>query len=136
LMRLAGNLAHPTRNVTGFTLTSVEQELKCLQLLKELTPRTSGVAFLLNPDAPSARGYPGVLASAAGQLGVTLIRIEARNVSDLPQAFAAIAASGANAIFLPDQPALAATSEARKQIIERALSRGLPLAFSNTSVAP
>jgi len=136
LTRLAGNLAHPARNVTGFTLTSVEQELKCLQLLKELTPRTSRVAFLLNPDAPSARGYPGVLASAAGQLGVTLIRIEARNVSDLPQAFAAIAASGANAIFLVDDPALAGTGEARKEVIERALSRRLPLVSPNSSVAP
>jgi putative tryptophan/tyrosine transport system substrate-binding protein len=136
LTRLAGNLAHPTGNVTGFALTSVEQELKCLQLLKELAPRTSRVAFLVNPDAPGSRDYPGVLAPAAGQLGVTLIRIEARNVSDLPQAFATIAASGANAIFLVDDPALAGTGEARKQVIEGALSRRLPLASPNWSVAP
>ena len=136
LTRLAGNLAHPTGNVTGFTLTSVEQELKCLQLLKELAPRTSRVAFLVNPDAPASRDYPGVLAPAAGQLGVTLIRIEARNVSGLPQAFAAIAASGASAIYLVDDPALAGTGEARKQVIEQALSRRLPLASPNSSVAP
>ena len=136
LTRLAGNLAHPTGNVTGFTLTSVEQELKCLQLLKELAPRTSRVAFLVNPDTPASRDYPGVLAPAAGRLGVTLIRIEARNVSDLPQAFAAIVASGANAIFLVDDPALAGTGEARKQVIEQALSRRLPVASPNSSVAP
>ncbi len=136
LTRLAGNLAHPTGNVTGFPLTSVEQELKCLQLLKELAPRTSRVAFLVNPDNPSDRDYPGTLAPAAGQLGVTLIRIEARNVSDLPQAFAAIAASGADAIFLVDDPALAGTGEARKEVIERASSRRLPLASPNSSVAP
>jgi len=135
LTRLAGNLAHPTGNVTGFTLTSVEQELKCLQLLKELAPPTSRVAFLVNPDAPSARDYPGVLATAAAQLGVTLIRIDARTVSALPQALTAIVASGANAIFLTDDPALAGTSEARKQVIEQALSRRLPLASPNSSVA-
>src|SRR4029453_17185184 len=55
LTRLAGDLAHPTGNVTGFTLASVEQELKCLQLLKELAPRTSRVAILGNPDAPGYR---------------------------------------------------------------------------------
>src|SRR6478672_3467688 len=96
LTRLAGNLARPTGNVTGFTLTSVEQELKCLQLLKELAPRTSRVALLLNAEDPGQRDYPGILAPGAAQLGLTLIRIEARNVSDLPQAFAAIAASGAD----------------------------------------
>jgi putative ABC transport system substrate-binding protein len=50
-------LAHPTGNVTGFTLVSVEQELKCLQLLKELAPHTSRVALLLNPDNPGERDY-------------------------------------------------------------------------------
>jgi len=135
LTRLAGNLAHPTGNVTGFTLTSVEQEIKCLELLKEFAPRTSRVAILLNPDSPSYRDYPGVLAPAAGQLGVTLIKFEARNVLGLPQAFAAIAASGANAIFLVDDPALAGTREARKQVVEQGLSRRLPVASSNSSVA-
>jgi len=136
LTRLAGNLAHPTGNVTGFALTSVEQELKCLQLLKELAPRTSRVAFLFNPDGHSYSDYSGALAPAAGQLGVTLIGIEARNVSGLPQAFAAIVASGANAILLVDDPALAGTGEARKQVIEGALSRRLPLGSPNWSVAP
>jgi ABC-type uncharacterized transport system, periplasmic component len=134
LARLAGNLAHPTRNVTGFTLTSVEQRLKCLQLLKELAPGTSRVAFLVNPDDPGYRDYP--VADAAGQLSVTVTRIEARNISDLPQAFAAVVASGADAIYLPDDPTLASTGEARKQIIERALSLRLPLASANSSVAP
>jgi ABC-type uncharacterized transport system substrate-binding protein len=135
LTRLAGKLAHPTGNVTGFPLTSVEQLLKCLQYLKELAPRASRVAFLVNLDDPGSRDYPSVLASAAAQLGVTLVRIEARNVSDLPQAFTAIAASGANAIFLLDDPVLAGTSEARREVIERAWSRGLPLASTNSGVA-
>ena len=106
LTRLAGNLAHPTGNVTGFPLTSVEQ------LLKQLAPSTSRVRFLVNPDNPSDRDYPGIIAPAAAKLGLTLIRIEARNVSDLSEAFAAIAASAADAIFLVDNPALVGTGEA------------------------
>ena len=136
LMRLAGNLAHPIGNVTGFTLVSIDQELKCLQLLKELAPRTSRVAVLVNPDNPGYRDYPGILAPATAQLGLTLIRIDSRNVSDLPQAFAAIAASGANAIYIGDDPALAGTGESRKPVIEWALSRRLPVASSNSDVAP
>jgi len=53
----------------------------------------------------------------------------------LPQVFAAIVASGANAIFLVDDPPLAGTGEARKQVIEQALSRRLPVTSSNSSVA-
>ena len=135
LTRLAGNLAHPTGNVTGFTLVSVEQEQKCLQFLKELVPRTSRVALLLNPDNPGSRDYPGILAPAATQLGLTLIRIEARSVSDLPQAFAGIAASGANAVYLFDDAALAGRGPVRKQVSEWALKRGLPVVSPNARVA-
>lgn len=135
LTRLAGNLSHPTRNVTGFTLVSVEQEVKCLQLLKELAPNTSRVALLINPDNPSDRDYPGVLAPAAAQLGITLVRIAARNVSDLTPAFAAIAASGADAIFLLDDAALAGNGAVREQISQWALARQLPVASSNVLFA-
>ena len=135
LTRLAGNLAHPTGNVTGFTLDSFEQVLKCLQFLKELAPRASRVALLLNPDNPNFRDYPSTLVPAASQLGLTLIRIEARSVSALPQAFAAIAASGANAIYFFDDGTLAGSSPARKQVSEWALKQRLPVVSSNARVA-
>jgi len=136
LMRFAGDFAHPIGNMTGFTLVSGEQERKCLQFLKELAPPIARVVLLLNPDSPGSGDYPARLAPAAAQLGMTLLRIEARNGSDLPHAFAAIAASGANAIYLIDDPALAGVTDVRRQIIERALSQRLPLASPNSNVAP
>jgi putative tryptophan/tyrosine transport system substrate-binding protein len=135
LTRLAGNLPHPIKNVTGFALSSIEQDLKCLQLLKVSAPRTSRVAVLFDPDNPSYRNYSDILASGAAQLGMTLIKIESRMVSDLPQAFVAITASAANAIYIGDEAALAGTIEWRKQVIEWALSRRLPLASANSDVA-
>ena len=135
LTRLAGNLARPTGNVTGFTLESIEQQIKCLQFLKELAPRTSRVAVLVNPDNPGYRNLPGFLASAAAQLGITLIKIDARNGSDIPGALDAIAASGANAIYLVDDAALAGRGPVRKQLSEWALPRKLPVASSNARVA-
>jgi len=135
LTRLAGNLARPTGNVTGFTLVSVEQEIKLLQILKEVAPRTSRLALVLNPDNPGYRNYPGNLAPTAAQLGVTLIKIEARNVADLPQTLAAIAASGANAIYLLDDAALAGSGPVRKQVGDWALKRRLPVVSPNPRVA-
>ncbi len=136
LERLAGNLARPVGNVTGFTLESLGQEEKCLQLLKELAPRTSRVAVLVNPDNPNTRRYADALRPAANQLGLTLVRVEARNDSDLPQAFATIRASGADAIYMVDDAALAGAAEVRKQVIEWAMSGGLPVASSSSRVAP
>jgi putative ABC transport system substrate-binding protein len=133
--RLAGNFARPVGNVTGLTLTSVELDQKCLQLLKELAPRTSRVAIILSPENPNNRQYPGALLSAAGQLGITLTRIDVRNAADLPRAFAMIQAGGMDAVFMGDDPALAGTPAVRKQILEWALSRRLPVASSNWRVA-
>jgi putative ABC transport system substrate-binding protein len=93
------------------------------------------VALLINPDNPGYRNYPGLLAPAAAQFGVTLIRIEARTVSDLPQAFAPIAASGANAIFLLDDAALAGMGTVRKQGSELALKQGIPVVSPNARIA-
>ncbi len=136
LERLAGNLARPVGNVTGFTLESLGQEEKCLQLLKELAPRTSRVAVLVNPDNPNTRRDTDALRPAANQLGLTLVRVEARNDSDLPRAFAMIQASGADAIYMVNDAALAGTAEVRKQVIKWAMSGRLPVASSSSRVAP
>ena len=135
LTRLAVNFARPTGNVTGVTLNSSEQDQKCLQLLKEMAPRASRVVVLVNPDNSATRDYPGVLVPAATKLGVTLIRIDARGVSELPQAFAAIASSQADAIFMADDVVLAGSGEIRKQVIKWALGRRLPIASSHSNVA-
>jgi len=135
LTRLAGNLARPTRNVTGFTLVSVEQEIKCLELLKELAPHTARVALLINPDNPVDRESPGALAPAAAQLGMSLVTISARDATGLPQAFAAIEAARADAIFDLDDAVLAGNAAVRKQISEWALPRKVAVASPNVLFA-
>jgi len=136
LTRLAGNLARPTGNVTGTTSNTIGQDEKCLQLLKELAPRITRIAVLLNPNNFDYRGYPGVLGPATARSGMTLIGIEVRNVSDLPQAFATIAARGADAILLTADPLLTASEAIRPRVIEWATSRRLPLASTSYRVVP
>jgi len=136
LTRLAGNLARPTTNVTGIALNTIGQDEKCLQLLKELSPRSTRVAVLLNPHNFDYRGYPGVLGPAAAQSGMTLIGIEIRSASDLPEAFATIAGKGANAILLTADPLLTASDEIRPPVIDWATRRRLPLASPSYRVAP
>jgi len=59
---------------------------KCLQLLKELAPRATRVALLLNPDNPFLTSDPGVLGSAAARLGITLVKIEIRTLAGAAEA--------------------------------------------------
>ena len=134
--RLAGNFARPVGNVTGLTLNNVGQDEKLLQLLKELAPRAVRVAFLTNPNNLNVGNYLDLLQPAAKQLGIALIRADARNAADLPQAFAAIRAGGADAILLADNLSLAGTSEVRRQILQMALERRLPVASPSARVAP
>ena len=134
LTRLAGNLARPSGNVTGVTLTSLEQDQKCLQLLKQVAPRTSRVAVVLNPDNAGLRLYPGVLEPVAADLGLAMTRIDARSVMDLPKAFAAIEKSGANAIFVTDDALLAGTRDFRVQLVQWARSRRLPVVSPSSRV--
>ena len=54
----------------------------------------------------------------ANQLGLTLIRIDARSVAALPQAFTAVVASGANAIYFFDDATLTGNAPGRKQVSE------------------
>jgi putative tryptophan/tyrosine transport system substrate-binding protein len=136
LTRLAGNLARPTTNVTGTALNAIGQDEKCLELLKELAPRITRVAVLLNPSNFDYRGYPSVLRAAAARSGMTLSAIEVRNVSDLQQAFAIIEAKGAEAILLTADPLLTASDEIRPRVNDWAASHRLPLASPSYRVAP
>ncbi len=137
MARLAGNLARPTGNVTGLTLNTgnLEQDQKSLQLLKEIAPRASRVAWIRSPDNPANLPYRVPLAAAATQLGLTLVGIDARNAADLPQALAAITAGRVDAIFMADDALLAGSMEVRTQVSAWALSRRLPLVSSSAAFA-
>ena len=137
LTRLAGSLARPVGNVTGQTLMAGidEQEKKCLQLLKELAPRASRVAQILDPDNPEFVRLRNALDAAARQLGLTLVTVEARGAADLPAAFAAITAARADAIFMIDEFALAGSPVVRQQFSAWALDRRLPLVSTSGAFA-
>jgi len=135
LLELAGSLARPTGNVTGITLTNSQWDQKCLQLLKDIAPRTRKVAVVFNPDNPDAGQNLRGLALGLGPLGLALVRVDARGAGDVPQAFAAAAAAGADAMFLTNDSVLAGTPLVRMRFIEAAAARRLPLVSSQYAVA-
>ena len=81
---LVASVARPGGNTTGFTFLQDELASKRLQLLKEVAPRISRVAFLSTPDHPD--NELRVAQRAATALGVHLQPIEMRGPGDLDAA--------------------------------------------------
>ena len=76
----------PGGNITGSTTLSSNLAAKRLQLLKDILPYLSRVAYFLNPGNPSSRAYLQHLHIAASSIGATIITIEARAVSEFDKA--------------------------------------------------
>jgi len=98
---LVASLARPGGNVTGTSFLTSALVGKQLELLKQITPHVSRLAFLVNPANP---GLPLALEeakAAAHSLGVQLQAVEARRPADLERAFAAMTRERAGAFFVP-----------------------------------
>ena len=87
---LVSSLAHPSGNVTGLTVLGPGVAAKRLELLKEVVPNLSRVAFLWNPANPDQTASLNEVQAGARALGVTLHSVEARNREELEQALAAM----------------------------------------------
>jgi putative ABC transport system substrate-binding protein len=135
LLKLAGNLSHPTSNLTGFSLHGLGQDEKCLQLLKELAPRVSRVGIVLNPDNPAWADYPEVLNSAASQLGLVLVRSAIRGLPDIDQTLAGLGGDKLDALYMADDSTFTPDGPVGGRIIEFARDRRLPSASTASSYA-
>ena len=98
---LVASLARPGGNVTGTSFLTSAMVGKQLELLKQITPRVTRLAILLNPANP---GHPLALEEAkvaAHSLGVQLQAVEARGPADFDKAFVAMTQERAGALFVP-----------------------------------
>jgi putative ABC transport system substrate-binding protein len=95
---LVASLAQPGGNATGFTFLQDELASKRLELLKEVAPRISRLAFLSNPDHPDNELQ--VAQRAATALGVHLQPIEMRGPGDLDGALRALTQASVDALYV------------------------------------
>jgi putative ABC transport system substrate-binding protein len=80
---LVASLAHPGGNVTGNSALGPDAAPKRLQLLKEVIPSLVRVALLINPYNAANIIFRDEIETAARDLGVNLIQVEASSVPDL-----------------------------------------------------
>src|SRR6516164_11106752 len=80
---LVASLAHPGRNVTGTSVLGPDVAPKRLQLLKQVIPSAVRVALLFNTNNASNIIARDEIKTAARDLGISLIQVEASTVPDL-----------------------------------------------------
>jgi putative ABC transport system substrate-binding protein len=80
---LVRSLPHPGANITGFSSNEEAVLGKCVEVLKDIAPRTTRAAFLFNPDDRAWTGYWRAGESVAPSLHVELVQIAVREASDM-----------------------------------------------------
>ena len=95
---VTANLARPSGNVTGWTFFGTEVATKLVELVKEAAPRTTRLAYLINPAETNYQLE--AIQRAAASLQIDVAVFEARAPGELDRAFAQIAADHRDAVLV------------------------------------
>jgi len=128
---LVTSLARPGGNITGFSgNTGPEFEAKRLQLLREVAPNATRVAYLglkLDWESPAAIG----VRDAAGKLGITLLHAE-HTPSNYDDAFGFMAREQLQGLFVARNPW---NFSNRRAITGFAMDRWMPAVYPTREFA-
>ena len=101
---LVGSLSRPTANVTGVTFFTAQLGGKRLELMRELAPRSSVIAVLVNPKNPASALEGQGVESAAQAIGQSVRLVEATSESDIDRAFTLVAQQRIRALVVSADP--------------------------------
>jgi putative tryptophan/tyrosine transport system substrate-binding protein len=98
---LVGSLNRPGGNLTGIGLLAAETAGKCLELLLELVPTATSIAYLRNPtNSVFAESETREMQIAARAHGVRLLFVNASRPSEIETAFADLVQQRADALLV------------------------------------
>jgi putative tryptophan/tyrosine transport system substrate-binding protein len=119
------SLAHPGGNITGLTNLAPDLDGKRLELLKEISPKITRVAFMWEPANLGLELRLKEVQVAAQGLGIMLQSLEVRNSKELESAFETAATERADALMVPT-PII---NNHRKQFVELTAKKRLLLIY-------
>jgi len=120
---LSNSMSHPSRNVTGFTMSTTALAAKRLELLRELVPGIRKVAFLRVRDNPITKRTGEEVQTAADTLGLKIVSLPVASGADITTAFSIAEKEGVTAILIDGDPLMVRFSGT---IIDECLVRDLP----------
>jgi len=124
---LVDSLAMPGGNVTGLSVLAPELSGKRLELLKEVIPKITRVAFLWGSSSPGALATKKETQAAAKALGLQFQTLEVRDSKDFDTVFEAATKDRVQAL-LTSPGAFINTHQAR--IVELATKNRMPAMYA------
>jgi len=111
-VRLVASMNRPGANVTGISILDVELGPKRLELLRELVPKATTVAVLVNPSDPTRAGnISRAMQTAAHSLGLQLNVLEASSDRDFDAVFVSLLQMRADGLVIGGDPFFNSRSE-------------------------
>jgi putative ABC transport system substrate-binding protein len=123
---LVASLNRPGANVTGVTLLTNSLEAKRLGLLRELVPKATTLAMLVNPTFTTAETQVRDAQEAVRTFGLRLHVLNASNELDFEGAFASLAQLRADALLVSSDAFL---NSRRAQIVARVARQAVPAIY-------
>jgi ABC-type uncharacterized transport system substrate-binding protein len=124
---LVASLNRPGGNVTGVSLFSGVLGAKRPELLRQVIPRATIIAMLVNPNIPVTEAERRDVQAAAQAIGQQLVIFDVNSERDIETAFANFVQQGAGALFVGTGGFL---NSERERIVALADRYALPASFS------
>jgi putative ABC transport system substrate-binding protein len=124
---LVASLNRPGGNVTGVVFFSSTLGAKRLELLRQLVPKATTIAVLVNPNTPEMEAERRDVQAAAQAVEQQLIWHDASNERDIETAFTTFVRRGAGAVLAGSGPFI---NSHRELIVALAARHGLPASYA------
>ena len=126
---IVSDLARPGGNITGLTSIGTELDGKRLELLKEIVPKLSRVAFIWSSTNPGVDVQVKEIETIARSIRLELQAIEVKGPDDFDASFRLATKKGAEALLVSGGGFFAFH---QKRILELGAKSRLPAMYNNT----
>lgn len=123
---LVASLNRPGGNLTGVVFITGALATKRLELLRQVAPKATKIAAIINPDTKETEEERKDLQAAAESLHRRLVFFEVTSQREIETAFTALMAQGAEALIMGSG---AFMSSNRRQVIALAQRHALPSVY-------
>jgi ABC-type uncharacterized transport system substrate-binding protein len=124
---LVANLNRPGGNVTGVSFLSDVLGAKRLEVLRQLVPKATTIAMLVNPNIPNTEAERSDVQAAALAIGQQLIVLDVSSDRDIETAFATFVQRGAGALLVGTG---AFMNSHRERLVALAARHALPASYT------
>jgi len=125
---LVASLNRPGGNVTGMSFFSGMLGAKRLDLLRQLVPKATTIAMLVNPNNPNTEADRREVQAAAQAIGQQLLILDVNSVRDIETAFATFVQRGAGALLAGGGSFM---NSHRERLVALAARHALPASYTN-----